>query len=360
MTVNEAWEIQKILASLEFPSTFVKSLKFSLFRAYGIPTISGLLSRTGQSANPETYLKRYVDTTCLLQEFMIFGPTTGRACSAIARMNWVHEGYRASGKILEDDMLFTLGLFATQPIIFIDRYEWRGLTDMEKCAIAVFWKSIGDGLKISYDVLPSGKTGFRDGLHWFEELMAWSEDYEVKNMVPHITNHKTALQTTGVRLYMLPKPVQHIGLKFIAFLMDERLRQAMMYDACPAMYAMVFSLFINVRKFFLRYLVLPRPYFLRYNTCSEEQTEKDRIYVTDWDAAPYYVKPTLWNRWGPAALYTRALGRAVPGTDGTKYYPQGYFIPDVGPKYFEGKGRPQMGKMVEELKIARSSGCPFA
>lgn len=32
MTVNEAWEIQKVLASLEFPSTFVKSLKFSLFR----------------------------------------------------------------------------------------------------------------------------------------------------------------------------------------------------------------------------------------------------------------------------------------------------------------------------------------
>lgn len=144
-------------------------------------------------------------------------------------MNWVHEGYRASGKILENDMLFTLGLFATQPIMFIDKYEWRSLTDMEKCAIATFWKSIGDGLQISYDVLPSGKTGFRDGLHWLEELMVWSEEYEIGHMVPHITNHKTALQTTGVRLYMLPKPVQHIGLKFIAFLMDERLRKAMMY-----------------------------------------------------------------------------------------------------------------------------------
>lgn len=132
------------------------------------------------------------------------------------------------------------------------------------------------------------------------------------------------------------------------------------YDACPAIYAKMFSLFINVRIFFLRYLVLPRPYFLRYNTCSEEQTEQERIFVTDWDAAPYYVKPTFWNRWGPNALYTRALGRAVPGTEGTKYCPQGYYIPDVGPKYFEGKGRPQMEKMVMELKVARASGCPFA
>lgn len=125
-------------------------------------------------------------------------------------------------------MLYTLSLFATQPIRFVELYEWRGLSELEKCAIGTFWKSIGDGLGISYQGLPSGRVGFRDGLHWLEEITAWSLRYEEKCMVPDIKNRETADQTTAVLLYMLPRVLAPVGLYFVSFMMDERLRRAML------------------------------------------------------------------------------------------------------------------------------------
>lgn len=92
---------------------------------------------------------------------------------------------------------------------------------------------------------------------------------------------------------------------------------------------------------------------------TEEYDENRRIFVKDWDGAPYYVKPTFWNRWGPHAWMLWALGKPLPGDDGDKYYPQGYSIPDVGPRYFEGKGRTSMNATVEELNTLKASRCPF-
>lgn len=125
-------------------------------------------------------------------------------------------------------MLYTLSLFATQPVRFVENYEWRSLTELEQCAIGTFWKSVGDGLDISYDVLPSGKTGFRDGLHWLEEISVWSQEYEKKYMVPDIKNRETADQTTQVLVYTLPRFLVPFGMNFVSFMMDDRLRKAML------------------------------------------------------------------------------------------------------------------------------------
>lgn len=125
-------------------------------------------------------------------------------------------------------MLYTLALFALQPVRFINRFEWRSLSDLERCAIGTFWKSLGDALEISYEKLPSGKKGFADGIQWLEEMDAWSEEYEAKFMVPHKKNRETADQTTAVLVYMLPKALHPIGLQFVSFMMDPRLRRAML------------------------------------------------------------------------------------------------------------------------------------
>ncbi|KAJ5950355.1 uncharacterized protein N7479_008768 [Penicillium vulpinum] len=301
MTDEEAFQIQKQVAQLEFPFMFIKSLQFALFRTYGIPTISTLLAKTTQFSGPETSLKRYTDTSVLVQEMVGNDPTSTRAYLGLARTRYLHSGYRASGKILDDDMLFTLALFALQPIRFIDRYEWRKLSDLERCAIGTFWKSAGDGLDISYEQLPSGKTGFRDGIHWLEEVEAWSEQYEAKCMVPHVKNRETADQTTAVLVYMLPQILHPVGLQFVSFMMDERLRKAMYFDAPSAFFAPIFSAVLTVRKLFLRYLAPPRPYFMRFASFTEEPDQNGRFFLKKWDAAPYYVKPTFWNRWSPTA-----------------------------------------------------------
>lgn len=81
----------------------------------------------------------------------------------------------------------------------------------------------------------------------------------------------------------------------------------------------------------------------------DEPNEHGRYYIRLWEGLPYYVKPTFWNRWGPAAWFSRLVGLPVPGDDGDKYYPHGYDTQDLGPKYFEGKGRKTMQEIKDEL-----------
>jgi hypothetical protein len=164
----------------------------------------------------------------LISEFVAFSPTSDRGQTAIARTNYLHSGYRASGKILEDDMLYTLALFASQPIAWIDKYEWRSVTEVERCAMGTFWKSMGDAMGISYEKLPSAKKGFKDGIQWLEEIVQWADEYEQKYMVPHPKNHETAEQTMAVLVYPLPKVLKPVGLNFVSYAMDDRLRKAMM------------------------------------------------------------------------------------------------------------------------------------
>ncbi|KAJ6120530.1 hypothetical protein N7523_004810 [Penicillium sp. IBT 18751x] len=338
MTDEEAFQIQKAVAQLEFPFIFIKSLQFALFRTYGIPTISALLTKTTQFSNPATSLKRYTDTSTLVQEMVGNSPTSSRAMTSFARTRYLHARYRASGQILEPDMLYTLALFALEPIRFIERFEWRPLSDLERCAIG---------------------QGFRDGIQWLEEIERWSQEYEREFMVPDVKNRNTADQTTAILVYMLPRWLCPVGLQFVSLMMDERLRRAMMYDPPTAFFSALFASLLTVRKLFLRYLVPPRPYFLRYASFTEEPDQNNRFFLTNWEAAPYYVKPTLWNRWGPMAWLTWALGRPVPGDEGDKYYPSGYDIADVGPKHFEGKGKKELEEMMEHLKDFRTGKCPF-
>ncbi|KAJ5664411.1 hypothetical protein N7507_005142 [Penicillium longicatenatum] len=358
MTDEEAYEIQVAMGQLEFPMMFVKALQFALFRTYGIPSISHLLTKTSQFSNPETSLKRYTDTSALVNEMVANSPTSLRAFTSLARTRFLHSGYRASGKILDSDMLYTLALFALEPIKFINRFEWRTLSDLERCAVGTFWKSVGDALGIPFDELPSGKSGFSDGLQWLEEISAWSVEYEKKYMVPDIKNRETADQTTAILVYMLPTALHSVGLQFVSFMMDDRLRKAMLYDAPSPFMSVVFSGLLTTRRLFLRYFMLPRPSFLAVKNVTRPD-EQNRIFLLNWEAAPYYVQPTFWNRWGPVAWLTWALGRPVPGDEGDKYHPSGYHINDIGPKYFEGKGQKAIEETMEELKVFRTGKCPF-
>ena len=83
-------------------------------------------------------------------------------------------------------------------------------------------------MEINFDHLPSGRTAFKDGLHFLEEVEAWADAYEVKCMIPNKNNHQTANETTKLLLMMLPKSLQDVGFNVVKALMDDRLRKAMM------------------------------------------------------------------------------------------------------------------------------------
>ncbi|KAL9601348.1 MAG: hypothetical protein Q9179_002891, partial [Wetmoreana sp. 5 TL-2023] len=227
MTDEDAYQIQFNISQFEFPFTFRKALQFALFRTYGIPSVSRLLVATSQLSDAATASKRYADTVVLVREFMSHRPSHPRTLEAIARMNYIHSLYQKSGDIRDDDMLFTLSLFALEPIRWIERYEWRALKEFEKCAIGTFWKSIGDAMGISYQKLRLVEQGWTDGLQWLEVVAEWSERYEREHMIPHINNRKTADQTVAILLWETPKILRPFGEQIVSTVMDDRLRTAM-------------------------------------------------------------------------------------------------------------------------------------
>lgn len=239
MTNEDAYLIQQQINELEFPFTFEKALQFALFRTYGIPSISKLLVQTSQFSEGTTASKRYADTSLLLAEFVGYHPTSSRSIEAIGRMNYIHSQYQKCGKLLDDDLLYTLALFAGEPTRWIDRYEWRKLEDFEKCAIGTFWKAIGDAMGIPYSKMRSGGEGGKgwiDGLQWLDELNEWSAQYEKRYMVPDKNNQKTAEQTVAILLYSIPGFLKPYGRRVVSALMDDRLRTAMMSVYSPLRY----------------------------------------------------------------------------------------------------------------------------
>lgn len=58
----------------------------------------------------------------------------------------------------------------------------------------------------------------------------------------------------------------------------------------------IFASLLKVGRLFLRYLALPRPNFMRLYVFTEKTNEHGRNFVLTYEGAPFYVRPTIWNR----------------------------------------------------------------
>lgn len=125
-------------------------------------------------------------------------------------------------------------------------------------------------------------------------------------------------------------------------------------------YIVVVNAVVTLRKWFLRYLCLPRPELLRVRDVADGPNPgTDRYNFRTWKAHPWYVSKR--TRWGLEGWLTRLLPHGVlPGDDGDRYGPEGYRIEDIGPPGFVGKGVEAMRQEKDRLRKQRVSGCPFA
>lgn len=381
MTTSDAQAILKDLTELEFPKLFGFSIIFALFKTYGIPSVSSLLVATGQLADLGTASKRIADTGVLLLEFALNAPTSERATKAIARMNYLHSHYQRAGKISNNDLLYTLSLFALEPARWVKKYEWRSLTDLELCACGTYWKSMGDAMSISYEFLPSSKDGWEHGLRWLKEVEAWSLAYEETQMVPAATNRQLADSHFEILCINVPPRLRDPCKKMMSVLLGERLRKAMMwvdqgnfymtllqlisqhrYPEASSHYYNAVNGVLGSRKLFLRYCALPRPGFLRKRYIpSNPDPANGRYNSVEYLSFPWYIKPTLNRRWGPRSWITRLVGRKLPGDDDNKYAPEGWTFSELGPENKKNKGMPEMDKdRVRLLNQSGRGGCPFA
>lgn len=167
-----------------------------------------------------------------MTEVVLNEHSSERSLDGIARINFLHSRYRKAGKISDNDMLYTLSLFALEPIRWVARYDWRSLTSVEKCALGVFWRDLGEAMDIPFERLEQ-TMGERavDGLAWLEALSAWSLEYEKEKMQPAETNETVSRATLDVALFNVPKRLRGFALGVVGALLEPRLRHAMRY--CP-------------------------------------------------------------------------------------------------------------------------------
>ncbi|KAJ1301621.1 hypothetical protein OPQ81_008868 [Rhizoctonia solani] len=379
MTPAEAQRIVWTSSLWDAPFLVEKSLEFALFKTYGIESISKLLLETGQLSKEANVSRRYVDTAVLIQTWVhipLTGPGSGfeelpkgadpRGAIAVARVNWLHSKYTISN----DDYLYTLALFILEPAKWMEKYEWRGLTPLERQAYFVFWSEIGRRMNIQN--IP--KT--------IEDLVEWCEEYERANMTPSQTNKTIAELTTGLLLYHVPSFAQTFGKYAIAALCPERLNKAIMAPEPPAWVVNSVNAILKIRKLFIRHLCLPRfspQCYIPFDTSglgtgvcpagvsicpfsskpSADGGPVYRLHPFYSNNAPWYLAPpSTLGRIGAAVL--TALGLRNPeATPGPRFKSEGFRTEELGPVSFEKSGRETVLANAEVLYGGKITG-PWA
>ncbi|GLA63050.1 hypothetical protein AtubIFM54640_004187 [Aspergillus tubingensis] len=322
MTIEEAHTIITQLQELEFPYAFAKARRMALLKAGGIPTMSKLFAVTGQN-NRRNAGKRAVDTEILLRESQSQRRDSDRYATAVARMNYLHARYRRANKITDDDLLHTLGDGLAEILNVVEREEWRGFTDVEICALGIFHRNLGEDMGIPFDVLPSKAEGWEDGVQFALELIRWTVQYEER--VARFTATNDHLEYPGYFLSLMINLVQ------------------------------------TSRKLFLRYLALPRPTFRAVKLVHDVPNQETKLFNFERKVLqPWYIRPTVWSKWGPGALLIRLFGGKVPGSRGDRYQPQGYDLMTIGPEPQKGKGVEEMRDDIEVIKARGVAMCPFS
>ncbi|KAM0226688.1 hypothetical protein ACHAP5_012339, partial [Fusarium lateritium] len=188
--------------------------------------MSKLFAVTGQN-NARNGGKRAVDTEILIREVQHNSRLSLRYQTAVARMNYLHSRYRQAGKILDEDLLHTLGSSIVEIFHVVDSEEWRPLSDVEKCAVGLSHMALGQDMDIPFKALPSSSTGWRDGMHFATELRDWTLRYETNVALPTETNDRyTRVYVDGAFPGLTPR-LNVLLRKIIGSELDDVMRESL-------------------------------------------------------------------------------------------------------------------------------------
>lgn len=320
--------------------------------------MSKLFAVTGQNT-VKAAARRAVDTEILLRESQTQARDSERYMTAIARMNYLHARYRKAGKILDLDLLHTLGDGALEILHIIEKEEWRPLSDVEKCAVGVFHYNLGQDLEIPFSPLKSAETGWRDAVHFLEELVDWTKKYEAEVAKP------TEASDRYVRVYVdsaamkMGKGITIFLRKVVGADLDDTMRTSLGIEKPDPFVLTLLWTIRNFRKFLLRHLSLPRPELLAFKSVSSAPNTDGLYNFSHGGFQPWYVAPSFSSIWSPGAVLLRLIGARKPGSKGDRYKPTGYDLKTIGPPPQEGRGLEEMNSTIEAMKIRKADPCPF-
>ena len=247
---------------LEFPWDMTRALELALFRTFAVPSIAVLLDKTGEFSNDT--LRRYDDTSIIINEIMINGYDSERGQSFIKRMNRMHGQYDISN----DDFLYTLSTFVFEPIRWMARFGWRDLYPNERLALFYFWRQVGERMRIQN--IPET----------YEAFERFSLDYEQQTFANTDAGRRVGNATRDLLLsFYLPKPLWKSAEPMVYALMDEPLLQAMGYPVPSAATRRRVEAVLRVRARLLR--VLPKHKNPQIMTFQQYATHPEGYSVED-------------------------------------------------------------------------------
>lgn len=197
----------------EFPFDTTRALEFALFRTYCVPSISGLLQRTGEFCQRPQ--KRYNDTDLIVSELMEWGYSSERGQAALARMNKIHGHFAISN----DDFVYVLSTFVFEPIRWNERFGWRKMCEQEKLAMYYFWKEVGQRMGILR--IPTSYT----------EFLNFNIEYEQNQFHFSTTNSTIGAATRDLFASWFPPPLRPLVRQVIYAMLDESTIKAFGFPA---------------------------------------------------------------------------------------------------------------------------------
>jgi hypothetical protein len=200
---------------VEFAWDLTRSLELALLKTFCLPSISGLLQRSGEFEQRPR--KRYDDTGLMVAELLRHGPESEAGRAVIDRMNRIH-GHYAIGN---DDFLYVLSTFVAEPIRWLERYGWRPLTATEREHLFQFWQVVGQGMGIH--AIPATLEG----------LLAWNERVERQNFAYAASNRRIAEATLAMLLEDWPRPLRGPMRTVLTSLLEEQVTGSLGWSAAP-------------------------------------------------------------------------------------------------------------------------------
>jgi hypothetical protein len=209
----------------EFPFDTTRALEFALFRTFAVPSISGLLARTGEFETRAQ--KRYDDTDIIVSELLEWGYDGERGRRAIARMNELHGRFR----IANDDFRYVLSTFVFEPIRWNERFGWRAMCEQERLALFHFWRAVGQRMHI------------RDIPEDYAAFEAFNRAYERERFQYAESNRRVGGATVEMFAGWGPKIFAPLVRSAIHALLEDRLVEAFGFPKpAPPMRALIAAL----------------------------------------------------------------------------------------------------------------------
>jgi hypothetical protein len=211
-------EVHQLVCAYEFPWDTLQALSFALFRTFAVPSIGGLLARTGELTDRTQ--RRYEDTGLLLDAVLEHGTDSETGRQALRRINAMHAAY----DIDDDDLRYVLSTFVVTPVRWNAAYGWRPFTEVEVRASLAYHRELGRRM---------GIRDLPDSLHEWERLL---DDHEARHFAfdpgaRRVADATLELFTTFPLHARLPRSLVRAAARA---LMDDPLLAALGYRRPPA------------------------------------------------------------------------------------------------------------------------------